>query len=1084
MTNNPSFWSALRPLILIVDDQPPIHEALVESLNSRNFRTAVARDGQQGLHYAGLLRPDLVLIDIALPDMDGIEVCRSLKANQETREVPVIFVIAPDDGDKLLAGFEAGGIDYLIKPLQIEDVITRLKLRLRLHGLQQQVKTQDNGINKCRDETAICKRERCEVVVAHQRAKQQLRKQKGQISSMSFVLDRLNEAIFLTDPQAGFRFRYVNDKACQSLGYTRGELLNMFVSDIDPSVNLAVAQKIDEQICKQVFVRMETVHRRKDGHLFPVEISGTEIEYNGQKMGLAIVRDITERKHMEELLKMKEFALDHASDAIFLIDANECFIYLNEEACRSLDYSRDELIGLTPFDIDPDISAVCYQSNHEQILVEGSITLETRHRRRDGSVFPVEIRFSRFDFQDQTLTMALVRDISERRDMEAQAYSHLHFFESMDKVNRAIQRSNDFETVLNNVLDAILSIFNCDRAFLCYPCDPEADSWGVPLERTRPEYPGALALGLDTPMDADVATLFRLLLDSEGPVTNGPGNQHPLPKAVSEQFCIKSMMSMSIHPKGDKLWDFGIHQCSHARVWMPDEKKLFQEIGRRLADGLTGLLAYRDIQESEQKFRNLAESLPDYISRYDLQARKTYANPMLEQLLGGNAEAWLGKTPMEVYPGGEFDEYQAKLEGVIKTGKCDNMALKTQDGSGAWCYHHIHFVPECGPNGEIIGALTIGRDVTRKRQLEMELIRREREFRTLAENSPNIIARYDRDCRRIYINQSYKVVTNTTEAEILGKTPMEYWRLAVPEAHEFTGILQRVIETRTQERIEVQLVDAKGLLSYFSMHLVPEFDQNNQVISILSVSIDLTELKITEQRRGETSKQAERQLREFSAHLQAIREEEKLCIAREIHDNLGGTLTALKMDLNWLMDELSASKEAISFLNHVESMSQLLDNAVVVTRRVITDLRPTILDDFGLPAALEWQAGQFRKRTGIQCRVVCDEREPYELDKTQTINLYRIFQESLTNIARHSGASSVEVELKCESGGFILTISDNGCGLPEGHTISPTSYGMLGMRERTEQLGGRINFYSSSGGGFSVTVMLPQPTDNQNEGKS
>ncbi|MGZ8222000.1 MAG: PAS domain S-box protein [Methylobacter sp.] len=627
MTNQPPIWSASPPLILIVDDQPAILEALAESLNNRNFRTTVARDGQQALRYASLLQPDLVLLDIALPGMDGNEVCRSLKANRETCAIPVIFMVAPDDGDKLPAGFEAGGIDYLIKPLQIEDVIARLNMRLKLHGLPHQAITQDTGLKKCLGQREICNSECCEEVTERKRAEQQLLEQKGQICFMSFILDRLHESIFLVDSQAGFRFRYVNDKACHSLGYTRDELLNMCVPDINPYVDLAAARNINEQMRQQAFARMETVLRSKDGYLFPVEISWTEIEYEGQTMGLSIVRDITERKRME-----------------------------------------------------------------------------------------------------------------------AEVRNHLHFFESMDRVNRAIQRSNDLETVMTDVLDTVLSIFDCDRVYIVYPCDPEADSWRVPMELTRPEYPGALALGVSMAMDEDIAAVFRVLLDSDSTMTAGPGNPYPLPKAASEQFGFKSQMAMAVYPKSDKPWAFGLHQCSRARAWTADEKKLFQEIGRRLADGLTSLLAYKDIQESEQKFRNLAESLPDYISRYDLQARKTYANPMLEQLLGRSAEAWLGKTPKQLNPSGEFDEYQAKIEDVIRTGTYADMELTIPDGSGGWRYHHIHFVPERGPNGEIIGALTIGRDVTRQRQLEMKLIRSERKFRTLVKNSPGFIGRSTPNC--------------------------------------------------------------------------------------------------------------------------------------------------------------------------------------------------------------------------------------------------------------------------------------------------------------------------------------------------
>ncbi|MBL6987354.1 MAG: PAS domain S-box protein [Methylobacter sp.] len=1200
------------PLILIIDDQSAILEALSASLNSRNFRTALARDGQQGLHYAGLLRPDLVLLDIALPDMDGNEVCRSLKVNRETHAIPVIFMITPDDGDKLLAGFEAGGIDYLIKPLQIEDMITRLNLRLKLHGLQQ-AKTQDTDLNKRRSQIEICNNEYCEEVMERKRAEQRLLEQKGQIGFMSFILDRLHEAIFLVNPQAGFRFCYVNDKACQSLGYTRDELLSMCVPDIDPYVDLVTARKFNEQIRKQTPARLETLHRRKNGHQFPVELSGTEIEYNGQTMELSIVRDITERKHMEELLRMKEFALDHASDAIFLIDPNERFVYINEEACRALGYSRDELIGLTPFDIAPDVTAESYQSNHEQILAEGSNTLKTRHRRRDGSVFPVEIRCSRFDFQGQALTMALARDITERSRMEAEAQNHLRFFENMDRVNRAIQGSNDLETALNNMLDTVLAIFDCDRAFLCYPCDPEADSWNVPFERTRPEYPGALALSLVMPMDEGKSAELRMLLETVGPVTFGPGNQYPLPKEVSKKFGIKSLISLAVYPKGNKPWHVGIQQCSRTRVWTADEQKLFQEIGRRLADFLTGLLAFRDIQEREQQFRTLAENLPDNIVRYNREGVTVYVNPELERTLGGMAASMIGTIPREYHSDRSYEDYAQVLDAVLASGEARELEKTVPGPNGSTSTHHIRIVPEHGENGEVIGALTISRDITERKRMEAELVgqaefqqtllnamyevgmqlmviengkiihignrknliklglpeealdgrlslidiihpderarvmdyhrrrlagetvpttyelglvtrdgkrreyetsvavvpgtdpvrvvsigreitgqvrlretlaAREREFRTLAENSPDSIIRYDSNCRRTYVNRAYEIATNTQRADIVGKTPLDDWHLTTPNAYEYTKLLQRVIATGKAERFETQLFGADDSSHYFSMQFVPEYDEQNQVNGVLAFGTDITELKTAERRRVEASKQAEHQLREFSAHLQAVREKEKTSFAREIHDNLGGTLTALKMDLNWLMDELSEIEEAKSLLEHIELMSQLLDNAAVATRQVITDLRPTLLDDFGLSAALEWQAEQFHKRTGIQCRVACDESSPYELDKSQTTNLYRIFQESLTNVARHSSASMVEVVLQHDNAAFILTISDNGCGLPEEHIIAPTSYGMLGMRERTEQLGGRINFYSPPGGGFSVTVMLPQTTDNKNEGKS
>jgi PAS domain S-box-containing protein len=233
-------------------------------------------------------------------------------------------------------------------------------------------------------------------------------------------------------------------------------------------------------------------------------------------------------------------------------------------------------------------------------------------------------------------------------------------------------------------------------------------------------------------------------------------------------------------------------------------------------------------------------------------------------------------------------------------------------------------------------------------------------------------------------------------------------------------------------------------------------------------------------------KAGEEQLRKLTAHIQTAREEEKTRIAREIHDDLGGTLTALKMETYRLAGKLSGNGQTVPLLENVESMTQLIDHAVGVTRRVISDLHPSILDDLGLVAALEWQCGQFRKRTGIACEVIGagEKDDERKLDKTSAINLFRIFQEALSNVARHSGATRVSAEFHQGDDEIILSISDNGCGLPEKHVIAQTSYGMRGMRERVAQLGGQILFDTPHGGGLRVTVILPVASGNNKEGNT
>ena len=196
----------------------------------------------------------------------------------------------------------------------------------------------------------------------------------------------------------------------------------------------------------------------------------------------------------------------------------------------------------------------------------------------------------------------------ERKRAEEERQAHLWFLESMDQVNRAIQGTNDLEQMMSDVLDAMLSIFNCDRAWLVYPCDPEAASWKVSMEHVRPEFPGAFALGLDLPVVPDVAKAFQTVRASSGPVRFGPASEHSLPAETAKRFSIQSIIAMAVYPKGDKPYMLGLHQCSYPRAWTPQEERLFQEIGRRLEDALTSLLMFRNQGESERKLEE-AQSL-------------------------------------------------------------------------------------------------------------------------------------------------------------------------------------------------------------------------------------------------------------------------------------------------------------------------------------------------------------------------------------------------------------------------------------------------------------------------------------------
>ena len=183
--------------------------------------------------------------------------------------------------------------------------------------------------------------------------------------------------------------------------------------------------------------------------------------------------------------------------------------------------------------------------------------------------------------------------------MERQA--HLRFLERLDRINQAIQGTNDLERMMRAVLEVVLSIFACDRAWLVYPCEPEATAWRAVMERTRPEFPGAFALGLELPVDPDVAEVFRRARASARAAHFGPGYQCAVPVRLAERFSIQSIIALAVYPKWDKPYLFGLHQCAYPRTWTTEEEQLFEEIGRRLADALSSLLMFRTLRESEAK---------------------------------------------------------------------------------------------------------------------------------------------------------------------------------------------------------------------------------------------------------------------------------------------------------------------------------------------------------------------------------------------------------------------------------------------------------------------------------------------------
>jgi PAS domain S-box-containing protein len=295
----------------------------------------------------------------------------------------------------------------------------------------------------------------------------------------------------------------------------------------------------------------------------------------------------------------------------FVVDTAGTILSVNPFGAEQLGYTVDELVGQSVLIVFPEAEQVAARQHVASCLedIGQSKSWEIRKVRKDGTQLWVrETGRAVTQEADRPIVLIACEDVTASKDAEEallqaaeERHAHLWFLESLDRVNRAIQGTNDLEQMMSDVLDAVLSIFDCDRAWLAYPCDPAAASWRVPMEHTRPEFPGAFVLGPDLPLDEDVARVFRAGRAASGPVRFGPESEHPVPPQLTERLGIQSMIAMTVYPKVDKPYMVGLHQCSYPRVWTPQEERLFQEIARRLTDGLTTLLIFRNLRESEAR---------------------------------------------------------------------------------------------------------------------------------------------------------------------------------------------------------------------------------------------------------------------------------------------------------------------------------------------------------------------------------------------------------------------------------------------------------------------------------------------------
>jgi PAS domain S-box-containing protein len=478
------------------------------------------------------------------------------------------------------------------------------------------------------------------------------------------------------------------------------------------------------------------------------------------------------------------------------------------------------------------------------------------------------------------------------------------------------------------------------------------------------------------------------------------------------------------------------------------------------------------LRASERLYRSLVEVSPDGIALFDLSGKITFVSPKLAEMYGlDSVDDAIGSTIFDWIAPESLEQAKTNIENLLSHTRSSGheYSLVKKDGT--------RFIGEI--NGAYLTAddgltpraiVTVHKDITERTRIEEQL----RKLSRAVEQSPASKVITDLQGAIEYVNPKFTEVSGYTLEEVRGKnssilksgeTSNEEYKIlwdTILAGNEWSGIFHNKKKN--------------GSLFWESAHIAPIKNAKGEITHFLAVKEDITLRKQAE----ESLRVSHESLRHLVNKLESIREEERASISREVHDELGQILTALKIDA---LSIEKTGKEYPSILPKVNPMISAIDIGIQAVQNLTARLRPGILDNLGLISAIEWQTEDWRKRMGIECKLTIPKQD-YDIPEDISTALFRILQESLTNVARHAQAKKVSVVFSITSKEYLLRIEDNGIGISEDKINAPGSLGLLGMRERLRLFDGKMSVNRLAEGGTRIEVTIPGKNKKKAERKS
>ncbi len=837
------------------------------------------------------------------------------------------------------------------------------------------------------------------------------------------LVEQASDGIVVGGPDG--RFFEANEAATRMFGYSREEFLQKGISDVILLTGNEPPLRFKELREGKQIVSHRTA-LRKDGTTFMIELNSKMLP-NGNYLGFA--RDITESLRAQKALAESEEKLrtifNSEPECVKLVSPSGEIMDMNPAGLAMLEADSIADIRGKKFS---ELLLPAYREGARKMLLGvfngESVSFEFEfkglkggHRSAESRAVPMKNSEGKIIYM-----LAITRDVTERKKAEA-------LLRQSDKKLREITAS------LSGVLYE--SVFHANGTWsVTFISDGVKDFLGITPEEIYSDG-SRLWLGV-----------------------------HP----EDIEYCFASLAAAN-KDTAPLTMIFRVQNVSGGYMWVRSDT-----IAKRIEGGSivrTGsfmnitdtIEASQKVEESENRYRYMVERNPAGIYQTTPDGKIISCNEAFAKILGyEDAAKLLNHSAKEFYFSNDDREEFVQLLFANKELNNAQIKLKHKNGSAVYCLENSMIKRDPVTGAELIEGVLL--DITSRVKADELLKTSEKKFRDLLDSTPDAMIIADENGKIVMLNKQAISLFGYKKDEITGK-PVQ---LIVPEGLGSATVIPGHKRPKGRGRnqaisiLEISARNKEGQMFPAEISLSPLITEEGLLLS--AAIRDISSRKKAEKELEESY----RAIRELTDHLQNIREEERAHIAREIHDELGQQLTVMMMDVSWISRKIGAENTVVS--KKLQELISLLDGMVKSVRRISTELRPSVLDDLGLLAAMEVHLKDFGKRSGIKTNQQFPATEPLMSDAVKN-GLYRIFQESLTNVARHSRAKAVSVKLKASASHILLIINDDGVGFDEELAASKKTLGVLGMKERAAAMNGSYTITGKSGMGTTIEVEIP-----------